>query len=145
MKVHVSRYVQDVKRGDEIIISERGKPVARIVPIAPPSERSRLHSLQRLASEGENILPTTLDKPKKPVSRMYFKRKAQLETTSPKLSQMGWHFRRTPSEKIIISLICQCKHLPVSPAVTISINIFKSSQVVFFLYPFNFFRTVTIF
>jgi prevent-host-death family protein len=69
LKAHLSRYVRDVKRGDEIIISERGKAVARIVPIAPPSERSRLQFLQRLASEGKIILPTSLDKPKKPSSR----------------------------------------------------------------------------
>lgn len=69
LKTHLSRYVRDVKRGDEIIISERGKAVARIVPIVPKSERSRLQSLQRLASEGKIILPASLDKPKKPSLR----------------------------------------------------------------------------
>jgi prevent-host-death family protein len=69
LKAHLSKYVRDVKRGDEIIISERGKAVARIVPISPTSERSRLQALQRLASEGKIILPTNMDKPKKPSSR----------------------------------------------------------------------------
>jgi prevent-host-death family protein len=69
LKAHLSRYVRDVKRGDEVIISERGEAVARIVPISPKSERSRLQFLHRLASEGKIILPPILDKPKKPSAR----------------------------------------------------------------------------
>lgn len=32
LKAHLSRYVQKVKTGEVVIITERGKPVARIVP-----------------------------------------------------------------------------------------------------------------
>jgi len=69
LKAHLSKYVRDVKRGGEIIISERGKAVARIVPIAPPAERAKLQFLQKLASEGKIILPVSLEKPKRPAAR----------------------------------------------------------------------------
>lgn len=37
LKAKLSEHIALVKRGEEVIVTERGKPVARIVPI-PPSE-----------------------------------------------------------------------------------------------------------
>lgn len=36
-KTHLSRLLRRVRAGEEIIIAEAGRPVARLVPIAPPS------------------------------------------------------------------------------------------------------------
>ena len=35
LKAKLSEHIALVKRGEEVIVTERGKPVARIVPIAP--------------------------------------------------------------------------------------------------------------
>jgi len=35
LKASLSRYLASVKRGEEVLVTERGKPVARIVPVAP--------------------------------------------------------------------------------------------------------------
>ncbi len=35
LKARLSEYISSVKRGEEVIITERGKPVARLVPIEP--------------------------------------------------------------------------------------------------------------
>ena len=49
-KTHLSRLVERVEAGEEIIISRAGKPIARVVPIRPPvpsrqpgSLRGRIH------------------------------------------------------------------------------------------------------
>jgi len=58
LKTHLSRYVKEVKDGDEIFVSERGKIVARIVPIGGTSEGARLQNLLlKLSAEGKIILP----------------------------------------------------------------------------------------
>jgi prevent-host-death family protein len=36
-KTHLSRLLRRVRAGEEIIIAEAGRPVARLVPIAPPA------------------------------------------------------------------------------------------------------------
>jgi prevent-host-death family protein len=58
LKTHLSRYVKEVKDGDEILVSERGKIVARIVPVGGTSEGARLQNLLlKLSAEGKIILP----------------------------------------------------------------------------------------
>ena len=34
-KIHLSKYVKMVKEGVEVILTERGRPVCRIMPISP--------------------------------------------------------------------------------------------------------------
>ncbi len=44
LKAKLSEYISSVKRGEEVIITERGRPVARIIPIEPEldmEERTR--------------------------------------------------------------------------------------------------------
>ena len=43
---HLSRYVAEVEKGGEVLITRRGKPVARLTGIA---ERKRLSREQKLA------------------------------------------------------------------------------------------------
>lgn len=45
---HLSRYVEAVERGEEIIITRRGKPVAKIVRIA---NAQRLTAAQKVVHE----------------------------------------------------------------------------------------------
>jgi len=48
---HLSRYIRDVEQGQEFVITRRGKPVARIVPILVSAERQlsveQLDALER--------------------------------------------------------------------------------------------------
>lgn len=43
LKNHLSRYVQVAHEGGEVVITDRGKPVARIVPVDP--KRSKLDAM----------------------------------------------------------------------------------------------------
>ena len=45
---HLSRYIEAVERGDEVIITRRGRPVAKLVPIA---EKRQLTAEQQAAWE----------------------------------------------------------------------------------------------
>lgn len=47
LRQHASRYIDLVKAGESVEVTERGKPVARLIPIK--DERSRL---QQLIDEG---------------------------------------------------------------------------------------------
>jgi prevent-host-death family protein len=48
VKAKLSEYVARVKRGEEVLITERGKPVARMVPVAPgTAEDARMRALVR--------------------------------------------------------------------------------------------------
>lgn len=40
-KTHFSKYLGDVAKGKEILIGNRGKAVAKLVPLAPPKKASR--------------------------------------------------------------------------------------------------------
>lgn len=45
-KTHLSRIVDDVAAGAEVIIAKAGKPLARLTPIAPRARRKRLGLLK---------------------------------------------------------------------------------------------------
>ncbi|NOX64177.1 MAG: type II toxin-antitoxin system prevent-host-death family antitoxin [Chloroflexi bacterium] len=60
LKAHLSKYIGQVKTGDEVIVTERGKPVARIAPIEEPNEslEAKLLSLRErglLHWEGDSL------------------------------------------------------------------------------------------
>lgn len=43
VKTHLSQILKDVQKGDEILITKRGEPIAKIVPCEPtPSEIGQL-------------------------------------------------------------------------------------------------------
>ncbi|MFP4087892.1 MAG: type II toxin-antitoxin system Phd/YefM family antitoxin [Desulfobacteraceae bacterium] len=58
-KIHLSRFLQIVKNGGEVILTERGKPVGKIVPIQqmelPLSER--LKQLENKGIIGPRCVP----------------------------------------------------------------------------------------
>lgn len=46
-KASLSEQIRKVKRGEEIIITDRGEPVARLLPASPASDDSSLAALER--------------------------------------------------------------------------------------------------
>jgi prevent-host-death family protein len=49
VKAELSRYLARVKRGEEVVITERGRPIAKLVPIPPDEdpEMERMRDLER--------------------------------------------------------------------------------------------------
>ena len=45
-RAHLSEYLREIKRGKTLVITERGQPVARLVPSAQPLAE-RVEALQR--------------------------------------------------------------------------------------------------
>jgi len=58
-KTHLSRLVDAAAAGEEIIIARAGKPIARLVSLAPPATKKRV--LGRLA--GQFTIPDDFDAP----------------------------------------------------------------------------------
>ncbi len=56
LKARLSEYVARVKRGEEVLITERGKLVARMVPVEP-AETDEEARIQRLVAKGLARLP----------------------------------------------------------------------------------------
>jgi prevent-host-death family protein len=58
-KTHFSRLIDEVAAGEEIVIAKAGKPVAKLVPLAPVERRRR--RLGVLA--GKAVVPQDFDAP----------------------------------------------------------------------------------
>ncbi len=69
LKTHLSKYLRNVKNGGEVIVSERGRVVARIIPANKRSKPPLETILLKLSEEGKIILPTVNKKPSPPLSR----------------------------------------------------------------------------
>lgn len=54
-KTQLSRLLDDVKAGEEIILAKAGEPYARLVPIGPPIRRE-LGFLPGLTGSGDAVL-----------------------------------------------------------------------------------------
>jgi len=58
LKAHLSRFLRRVKSGEEIVITERDVPIARLVPMrGAADERLRALERQGLARVGTGVLP----------------------------------------------------------------------------------------
>jgi len=57
-KTHLSRLLEQVAGGEEIIIAKAGKAVARLVPLEAPPKKRRLGQLK-----GKLNVPDDFDKP----------------------------------------------------------------------------------
>ena len=60
LKNSLSAYLRNVKAGEEVLITDRGRPIARIVPISPSdSIEERMDDLERrgLLKRGTGKLP----------------------------------------------------------------------------------------
>ena len=59
-KTQLSRLVEEVEGGGEIVIARAGRPVARLVPLAPPVRRKQLGLLRgqiRISADFDAPLP----------------------------------------------------------------------------------------
>jgi prevent-host-death family protein len=59
LKARLSAYMQQVKAGATVVITERGKPIGRIVPLSPSAE-TRVHELVQaglMAWSGRRLTP----------------------------------------------------------------------------------------
>ncbi len=76
LKAKLSSFLARVRDGEDVVVTDRGKPVARLVPFqARTSEQAEV--LQRLAREGVVRLPLTEPvEPRMPLARS---RKSVLE------------------------------------------------------------------
>lgn len=64
LKIHLSQYLQAVKQGEDILVTERGKAIAQIVPIKPAEKKENIQSaLVQLAKKGHILLPQQWGKP----------------------------------------------------------------------------------
>lgn len=76
LEANLSRYLGRVKAGDEILVTERGVAVARLVPIRPADERvETLRDLERqgLVRLGSGKLPAAfwrLPRPRDPAAKV---------------------------------------------------------------------------
>lgn len=51
LKASLSRYIARVKRGEEVVVTERGKPVAKLVPM-PRADDADMERLRELEQRG---------------------------------------------------------------------------------------------
>jgi prevent-host-death family protein len=74
LKAGLSKYLARVKRGEQVVITERGRTIAKIIPVPPAegAEEERMRELERLGivsiPEHPGIPPEywTLELPKDP-------------------------------------------------------------------------------
>ncbi len=59
MKRHLKYYLQRVQKGETLVVSEKGRPVAEVRPVAVSASRLRPYGL----CEGEFDVPDTFDNP----------------------------------------------------------------------------------
>lgn len=61
LRLHFSRYLQEVKQGEHVIITERGEGIAQILPLHPNESKEKKEiqdRLRQLAEKGFIQLPT---------------------------------------------------------------------------------------
>ncbi|MGH2794931.1 MAG: type II toxin-antitoxin system Phd/YefM family antitoxin [Actinomycetota bacterium] len=47
LKNHLSEHLRSVEAGDEIVVTDRNRPIARIIPISPVEKRLRISEPKR--------------------------------------------------------------------------------------------------
>jgi prevent-host-death family protein len=52
-KTHLAELLDRVERGESLTITRHGKPVAQLVPVAAPRERSRMEAIRELREFGK--------------------------------------------------------------------------------------------
>jgi prevent-host-death family protein len=57
-KTHLSRLLERVAMGEEVIIAKAGEPVAKLVPISPSTRKFKLGS-----AKGEFVVPDDFNDP----------------------------------------------------------------------------------
>ena len=57
LKASLSRYLGRVRAGETIVVTDRGRPVARIVPVGIPEDLTRLMAEGRVTWSGKPFQP----------------------------------------------------------------------------------------
>ncbi len=57
LKNELSRYLRRVREGTSIVVTDRGEPIARIVPVAVPDDVARLITEGRITWSGARVRP----------------------------------------------------------------------------------------
>ncbi|HEY3243000.1 MAG TPA: type II toxin-antitoxin system prevent-host-death family antitoxin [Phycisphaerae bacterium] len=70
LKAALSEYVARVKAGEEVVLTDRGVPVAKLVPLSPQKDQG--------AAFAELIRLGQIRPPEKPLSRQFFTRKRRV-------------------------------------------------------------------
>lgn len=52
LKAKLSEFLSQVRAGNEVLITDRGNPVARLVPVAAADEKARRRSLVSMERQG---------------------------------------------------------------------------------------------
>ena len=62
LKARLSEYLRRVRAGEEVVVTDRGVPIARLMPLAPEQWHSRVQALSEagLVRPGEGPLPDSL-------------------------------------------------------------------------------------
>ena len=85
LKNRLTRYLRQTKHGEEIVVTERGKPVAVLIPIKSAKRAPSLEArLATLAAQGRVTLPT----------REPLKRIRMVKITGPTIAQTVSEDRR---------------------------------------------------
>ena len=63
LRDHLSRELERVRSGEELTVTDRGQPIARLVPVDRP------HTLDRLIAEGP-VTPATVRDRRRPATRV---------------------------------------------------------------------------
>lgn len=81
LKASLSAYLKRVKAGEEVTVLERGKPVARLVPVRPVEGSDDLRELEKegLVQVGSGRLPKRFWTRPRPSDRKGLVKKAILE------------------------------------------------------------------
>lgn len=59
LKASLSRYLRKVKEGETVVVTERGKPIARIVPVRIPEHIAKLIAKGTVKWSGKPFRPPT--------------------------------------------------------------------------------------
>jgi prevent-host-death family protein len=81
LKAQLSRYLSRVKAGEEVLVTERGTPVARLVPVGSAANDEHLRDLERqgLLRVGTGVLPKGFWRLPRPRDRRAAVRRAIIE------------------------------------------------------------------
>lgn len=52
-KTHLAEILDRVERGESLTITRHGKPIAQLVPVATPQQRSRMEAIRELREFGK--------------------------------------------------------------------------------------------
>lgn len=73
LKNHLSHYLRQVRKGAEIVVTDRNEPIARLVPVPPKPANNNEAIMQRLVERGTAHPGPLAGKPLKPHKKIRLK------------------------------------------------------------------------